>query len=234
VIHILVDRKNQFTFSLSKGCTLRVYLKKMKTPSLVKDYTKLSDVNLDFRAQAIIVSLTGNGYFTVTVPPLASLIATKTAYSTSLNNAVSGDKTAIALKNQAKEELLMMIKMLALNLESQAAGNRAMLVSTGFELASEGENVPPIHAPTNFVMLEGINKGEIKFSVKGVPRAISYIHQYTPDPLTESSIWISKASSLREHTFTGLTSGVRIHGRVAAIGRKNQEAYTEVLSKVVQ
>jgi hypothetical protein len=36
--------------------------------------------------------------------------------------------------------------------------------------------------------------------------AKAYIHQYTPDPLTEESVWVSKFVTDSRYTFTGLKS----------------------------
>ncbi len=125
----------------------------MKTPSLLKDYSRLSDPNLDFFAQSVIVSLTGNASFPTThlTPSLLNL-QRKEAYSTALEKFVTGYRTAIAVKQQARVALLTMMLNLATNLESIARGDRAMPGSSGLTPASEGENVPPPGAPTNFTI----------------------------------------------------------------------------------
>ncbi|HEY0668654.1 MAG TPA: hypothetical protein VGD22_10785 [Sphingobacteriaceae bacterium] len=206
----------------------------MKTPTLVRDYARLSDANLDFKAQAVIISLTGNAYFPTTVPSLTDFTTVKTDFSTAMNNAVSGDRTAIALKNQAKSVLTEAMRLLAVNIEFLAKGDRAKLVSSGFDLAADGENVPPLAAPADFKITDGLNPGELRFVVKRVPQAVSYVHEYTEDPVTPDSKWISKISTSREHVFTGIRSGVRVVGRTGAIGRKGQEAYSNMLTRVVQ
>lgn len=206
----------------------------MRVPSLVKDYSKLSDSNLDFRAESVILSLTGNANFPETVPTLANFTATHTAFVTALQNTVTGGRTEIALKNEARGELIAAMKQLALNIESLAPGDRPKLTSSGFELASDGENVPSIPAPADFKIADGANPGELKFSVRGVPQAVSYIHEYTEGPVTEDSKWVTKVSSTREHTFTGIRSGIRVYGRTAIVGRKGQEVYSATLTRVVQ
>jgi hypothetical protein len=206
----------------------------MKTPKLVKDYSRLSEANLDFKAQMIIVNLTDNPHFPVTSPTLANFSVIKNEYSAALQNSAEGAKTAVAIKNQAKTTLLQNMRFLAANIESLAQGDRAMLVSSGFELATEGENIPPLAAPTNFAISDGANAGELKLTVKGVPNAVSYLHEYTEGPVTEESVWVSKISTSRTHTFTGIRSGIRVYCRVAAVGRKGQEVYGNVLSRVVQ
>ena len=206
----------------------------MRTPTLVKDYSKLSDSNLDFKGEAVILSLTGNANFPETTPTLADFTTLHTAFVTAMQNTVTGGRTATAIKNQARTELISGMRQLALNIESLAPGDRAKLTSSGFDLAADGENVPPLSTPTEFKILDGVNPGELKFSVRGVPQAVSYVHEYTEAPLTEDSKWVSKVSSTREHTFTGIRSGIRVYGRTAVVGRKGQEAYSPTLSRVVQ
>lgn len=211
-----------------------VKTRNMKSTRLVKDYSRLSEANLDFKAQMVVINLTSNPNFPATTPSIADFTLLKQAYTQALQDSAEGSKTAIAIKNQTKEELLIAMRNLATNIESLAQGDRAKMVSSGFDLAGDGENVPPLGGPINFVLSDGLNPGELKLSVKAVQQAVSYVHEYTEGPVTEDSKWISKISTSREHTFTGVRSGVRVYGRVAAIGRKGQQAYSTVLTRVVQ
>jgi hypothetical protein len=206
----------------------------MKPATLIKDYSRLADINLGFKGQSVIVGLTNNASFTETTPALPAFVVVHSNFMKTMDQAASGDRTAIALKNQARTKLLAFLKQLALNVESLAPGDRAKLLSSGFDLASDGESVPALATPTEFKISDGVNAGELKFSVKRVPQAVSFVYEYTQEPLTAESVWISKASTSREYLFTGLKSGVRIYGRIAVIGRKKQEAYSAILSRVVQ
>lgn len=206
----------------------------MKAPTLVKNYGRLSDNNLNFRAEVISLALTGNLNFPITVPTLTEFDLKKAAFATAMQSISTGDRLSIAIKNEARAELLSTMKQLALNIESLAPGDRAKLLSSGFELGSDGENVPAIDAPKNFKISDGINSGELILSVKGVIQAASYMYEYTEDPLSAESRWVSKVSSSCKHTFRGLRPGIRIHGRVAIIGRKGQEAYSHTLTRIVQ
>ena len=206
----------------------------MKVSKLIKDYSKLSEANLDLKAQMVVINLTGNPHFPVTEPTLADFTLVRTAYTTALHNSVEGGKTAVAIKNQARVDLLANMRNLALDIEAQAQGDRAKMVSSGFDLAADGEGVPTLAAPTNFTLSDGMNPGELKLSVKAVANAASYVHEYTEGPITENSVWITKVTTSREYTFTGLKSGIRVYARVAAIGRKGQEVYSVVLTRVIQ
>ncbi|MHB1178391.1 MAG: hypothetical protein ACYCZO_08675 [Daejeonella sp.] len=206
----------------------------MRTPTLVKDYSRLSDNNLEFRAEAIAVSLADNPNFKATIPTLANFTRILAAFTSAMENINTGDRVNIAIKNQAREDLITSMKQLALNIESITPGDRAKLISSGFEIAADGDGAPSLEAPQNFKLREGKNPGEIISSVQGVPNAVSYMHEYTEDPIIPESRWISKVSSMREHTFKGLRSGLKVHVRVAVIGRKGQEVYSNTLTRIVQ
>jgi len=104
-----------------------------------------------------------------------------------MQTACSGDRVNIANKNQARENLLSTMKQLALHNESVATGNRAKQISSGFEIASDGDSTPALEQPKNFKLSEGKNPDEIVSSVEGVPNAISYMHEYSEDPVTPES-----------------------------------------------
>lgn len=206
----------------------------MRKPTLVKDYSKLNEANLELKSTEIIANLTGNVNFPVTVPSLADFTLIKDNYSSKLIAAGNGDKSAIAFKNESKQQLLDNLRFLAINIESQAMGNRAKMVTSGFDLAGSGENVPVLNTPENFKLSDGINPGEIRSEVKRVAQAKMYSHEYCLEPPTENTVWISHMVSTREFTFTGLPSGTRVYVRVAVIGSKKQIAYSVVLSRIVQ
>lgn len=206
----------------------------MKFATLIKDYSKLSESNLDLKGGKIIAALTGNADFPTTMPSLADFTAVKNTYSTNLVAASNGDRAAIARKNQDKDSLLGAMRLLAINIEGLAQGNQAKMVSSGFDVAANGDSVPAMGPPTNFKVSDGLNAGEIKTSVKGVERAIMYSHEYAlslPDADTSWTTWVSSSVSC---VFTDLPGGTRVYARVGAIARKEQLVYSDVLSRIVQ
>ncbi|MFI5453742.1 hypothetical protein ACHMWN_16505 [Pedobacter sp. UC225_61] len=140
----------------------------------------------------------------------------------------------MSLKNDAREALLSSLRLLAQAIEAMAEGNRSKLISSGFDLANETESASSLSAPQEFSLQDGMKPGEIKFVIKAVENAKSYIFEYTEEPLTIESSWVSKGSSKREYTFDNLPSGKRIYGRVVAIGTRGQEGTTNVLTRMVQ
>jgi hypothetical protein len=109
-----------------------------------------------------------------------------------------------------------------------------VLVSSGFTLAKTGQPVAPITNPQGLQVENGVNSGEVISSVNAVKGAMAYVHQYTADPITDNSQWISVTSTKRKNVFTGLEPTKIYWFRVAAIGVNEQIAYSEMLSKIVQ
>ncbi len=206
----------------------------MKQQRLIKDYGKLSDSKLALRSKNVVDSLTGNPAFTDTIPSNADFTLLQTAYVTALNKTGNGDRQLIALKNQAKDALLNGMRQLSTDVEAIANGDKALLISSGFELASTGEGTSSLGLPTDFKITDGVNAGELKFSCKKAANAMAYNYEYTDEAPTDLTQWKVVPSTNREITVRGLRSGVRVYGRIKAIGRKNQEANSDVLSRVVQ
>jgi hypothetical protein len=72
------------------------------------------------------------------------------------------------------------------------------------------------------------------FSFARVPGARSYQYQYTEEPLTDSSVWLTQTGTRRKNLFTGLESRKRFWVRVGAVGDHKQLVFSDPLSRVVQ
>ena len=206
----------------------------MKKDRIITNYGKYNDVELDFKTKHIIESLTDNVNFSTTTPSLADLTALSNSYNLALNKAKTGEKSQIANKNAIRKLLLNMLQELAVNIESQAFNDRSRLITSGFDVSSNSGSTPQLSAPKNFRVLDGSNKGEIKLTSNGATNALSYLHEYTEDELTEEAIWKSETSSSKNHIFKNIPSGRRIYARTKAIGTKGQEITSNTLSRIVQ
>jgi hypothetical protein len=111
-------------------------------------------------------------------------------------------------------------------------GDRTLLLSSGFEIS--GTKKPNNLKPIERLEVKIDQPNEAVTKVKRVRGARAYIHQYTPEPLTNTSIWTTKVISLNTHTFTGLQSKERFLFQVIAIGNKGQEVSSPVVARVIQ
>jgi hypothetical protein len=205
----------------------------MKQARLKTDFSKLSDSDLEIKAQAVVSAMTDNPFFSTPVPSLITVSAAITSYSTALSKAQTRDKAEIANKNFMRTELEKTLGLLAGWVSFTAGGLENVLVSSGFDLAKTASNLPPIGVPDNFSVLNGVNEGEVVSSVDRVIGAKSYIHEYTADPLTPGSEWTQEFTTIRKRTIANLVPGQKYWFRVAAIGPRNQITYTNAQLRMV-
>jgi hypothetical protein len=200
---------------------------------VVIDYGGLSDANLKVKSENVVIAMTNNQAFPQTTPTMAEFAVMQTNFATALEKAVNGDRILGALKNQAREVLLVGMNQLAGNVNFVANGDKAILLSSGFDLTSPGESVTFLDASI-LKMTDGNAPGELKFNWSKVEHAISYALEWTKEIPTANTIWHSEPTSIREFIVKNLDSGTRIYARVRAIGHKGLVSVSEVQTRIVQ
>lgn len=206
----------------------------MKSPRITTSFTALSDGNLEKKALAIIDAMTDNANFPTPTPALSDVSAALTDYSNALSLAQNRDKLQVAIKNTKRKTLLNLLKELATYVNFIANGNKSVIISAGFDASKDGVSAPPLTQPKNFKVKSGMNSGQAITSISGVKGARSYVHQCTPDPLTDASVWESNFVTTRTFTFEGMVPGKKTWFRVGAVGTGKQRAYTDPISMVIQ
>ena len=197
-------------------------------------FRRFSDAELEVFAQAVATSMTGNSYFPASMPTLTAMVTATTVFSEALSRAKSGNKTDIVLKSQKRQELLDALTVLALEVMLIAAGNEAILVSSGFHLQKTREPQPPITSVGIRSVTDGPAPGQLKVHLNKVGSAVMYEYHYTPDPITPNSEWKRQTSTLVRFTITDLESGKRYWIRAAALGREEQVVFSDPVSRIVQ
>ena len=206
----------------------------MKNSKIIINFATLSDANLETRALSIVDKMTDNPNFPTPSPTLAELTAAATEYSDALSMAQNKDKMQIAIKNKKREALENVLRSIGGYVNFTANGDRSVIISAGFEANRDTTSALPMPDPKNFTVVSGRNPGEAVTSVSGVKGIKTYAHQYTPDPLTATSVWQSKYVTSRTYTFEGLEPAQKIWFRVAALGTGDQIAYTDPISMIIQ
>jgi hypothetical protein len=119
---------------------------------------------------------------------------------------VTGIMEKVAIKNDLRNLLIGALKQLGQHVALVAKGNVALLLSSGFPLTkSKGETV--LSEPQDFKVSAGRNYGEVILKIKRVPGTKSYLYQYTPDPITEASVWKSIIGTRCKKTIKDLPLG---------------------------
>jgi hypothetical protein len=208
---------------------MKKYLRKV-----VKYFKELADAKLLAFARHVVASVAAAGEsFPNPTPALAVISVEIDTYANLLQLSAGEGKVQIALKNKSKQTLLQMLSQLADYVNMTAQGNEVVLTKSGYELSKIPEPII-MKAPEHLVVCDGNNSGELVLKFKRVKGALSYLYQYTTDPLLSESSWVSKAATTTSFTFTGLTKCTNYYCRVVAIGCKKQSVNSIVVSRVSQ
>jgi hypothetical protein len=147
-------------------------------------------------------------------------------------NARGRDKEMIAIKNNKKAIVQELLQELADYVTATCKGNISLMLSSGFDVVSEGRSNLKVAVEKLEVKL-GL-PGEATTKVRHVTGARAFIHQYTTELPGLHSNWVSEGCGLRYYTFRGLISDKRYWFRVVAIGSGMQRAFSPVVSVVIQ
>jgi hypothetical protein len=205
----------------------------MKKVKALINFSKYTDAGLETKAGYILQLMTGNPSFTDPIPTLAELGLVLNSYSKALVEAAGLDRVKVAEKNKLRFKLEQMLSQLGTYVNYAASGDEAIITSSGFSV-NKAPEPRIITNPGIPVITNGINSGQLVSSVKAVKGASVYLHEIAPDPLTDNSVWKSTPSSRSRFTFTDLQPGKKYWVRVAAIGSKDQIAYSNNASLFVQ
>ena len=163
-----------------------------------------------------------------------ALAAAVKAFSEALALAIDGGKTAVAKKNAARKALARQLKMAAGFVTMVAADDESIVIAAGFETKKPRESRPAISAPQNIQLESGSNAGDIVVSVDAVDDVKTYMFEYTADPLTGTSKWITELDTRSSFEIAGLTPGQKYWFRVAAIGKRGAKVYSNEVATFVR
>ena len=167
-------------------------------------------------------------------PPaaLAGITTKLPAFQVSLVKAKSRDKEMVAIKNQLKAEIMALLEELAEYVAVVCNGNKALILSSGFDVTEEqtGSKTPSIE----LIEVELGEPGVATIRVKKQSGAVAYVHQYAMEPPGPNTMWHGEGSTTNNHTFNGLVSDKRYWFRVVAVGRKGQKGYSPIVSRAIQ
>ncbi len=183
--------------------------------------------------QRVLEKMEENKPVFATPPAALAVLKTKVPlFQESLKNAKSRDKEMVAVKNQIKSEIMALLEELAEYVTLICNGNRAMMLSSGFDVTDEQSGTKPPSIELLEVVLGGT--GVATTRAKQVSGALSYVHQYAMEPPGPNTLWHGEGSSTGSYTFNGLISDKRYWFRVVAVGRKGQKAYSPIVSRAIQ
>jgi hypothetical protein len=167
--------------------------------------------------------------------PLVKAVLQKSCDDFRVAGSMAGrkDRALLSAKNDRKADLVRDLDILNEYVTATCKGDKTMLLQSGFDitgLKNESQELQP------FKEVKVISElpGSATIRVSKVTNAKSYVYQYTADPLSPDSVWVSETVLAREHTFSNLNSVARYWFRVIAIGKGNQAVYSPPMARVIQ
>jgi len=195
-------------------------------------YKHSGDAKLNMLTLRILESLKDNPYFPNPTPARSELEKAFQEFQLAASVAGRFDRTRVSAKNDKKVILLQLLSDLVAYVEATSLGDKTMLLSSGFDITGIKSDTTTLQ-PIKTLTVETNAAGQAITRVNRVSGARSYVHQYTSDPITSDSVWVSETSTERQHTFNNLPSVTKCWFRVIAVGRR-QSVYSPPVARVIQ
>jgi hypothetical protein len=206
----------------------------MIAPKLKLYFGGFNDSAFENKSQAIYAAMNENPYFLKPTPALEDLQSAITQFGELNTSSASGDRYQIAEKNRSRKELETLLRRLGGYVIMTGGDDRAILVSSGFDLEKERE-ATVVLAPQSMKLVSGQNSGEVNIRISGAKGVQTYQYEYTADPMTDNSLWQSETNSKAVHIFKDLVPAKRYWFRVATIGRgSGVKVYNSEVSFIIQ
>lgn len=199
---------------------------------IVNNRRKMRQNELATLGYCVVNKMEDNPAFPHPPSALAELKKVLPEYLSALAHAMGLGIETVALKDQKKKIVLNLLDELATYVTNSCRGDRALLLSSGFDINKEG-GAGPEPAIKKLEVILG-KPGEVTMRIRKATGAVAFIFEYTTEPPGPNTTWKSRGSSLRTHTIKGLTSDQRYWFRGVAIGSGEQFANSEVISRVIQ
>ncbi len=209
---------------------------------LILNFDRLNEADLLAKTGVIISALSNNPHFPEPwLPQLATLAQISAAYDAYLDAyhaALSGDKSKIILRNNARAILTDYIKKLAPYLEIIALDDIVILASSGYSIRNDSTHIndnDPLPAPSNVKVTHGLKKGSINIRATPIQGAGSYeIQTAQIDPTIEIN-WQHRQTSLTcSHIILeGLTPTHIYWLRIRGVSRLGAGAWSEPVMIII-
>ncbi|MCU7550579.1 hypothetical protein OCK74_15780 [Chitinophagaceae bacterium LB-8] len=207
------------------GVIVSSQCKLMSTPILTNGFDDLSDYSLKMKASNIISKMAGNSNFPKPTPALEDISTTLSEFMKENN---------LIYRIQKRQKLIRLLQSLAGYVSYIADRDQQKLISSGFDIRFEQQAPVEIGKPENLQVAAGRNPGELQLSSSRVVGAIFYNFQYTVDPITPNSLWISHIESANKFILKNLEKGKKYWCRVGAVSMNEKVTFSDAVEGLVQ
>jgi len=186
---------------------------------VLRDYTTKTDGQLGDAALHVATSLTGNVNFTT--PPItpAALTTQATAFNTAVAKSLNGTPADTLDKTNKHDALIASLNQLATYVDLIANGDAAIILSSGFNLASTSRTTA-VPGTTSILSVTNVASGKLGLELQVADNAWAYIVEYTALP--SGAKLTATFTNPHDVTLTGLTAGTNYSIRVQVMGSGNQ------------
>jgi len=188
------------------------------------------------KGRQIVTAMTNNTNFPNPSPPLTEITASLDELTQAfalVQSAKSEVSTRVVTQDNSEAKLDQLLTQLAGYVESVAGRDDTLITSVGMETKAVPSAATVPSVPQALAANAGEHEGEINLLWKAVPKARSYIIEFSLDPATASSWTHVGIATSASKVVTNLTSGKRYWFRVAAVGAGGQSGWSEHATKVV-
>lgn len=200
----------------------------MKT---IFSFSGMRDAALDQFAEGVLVKMGGNPLFPDPDPALTDLETDLLAFRSSMVDAVLRSRQSVIVREQKRAALEKTLRLIAYYVDKVADGDRAKILSAGFEFAKSPENAKPCPKPSNVRVEYGlVGSGQAKVRVQPEKSAVAYRYEYR---LTGTETWTEEIRTRSWIVLEGLESLQTYEFRVACIGTHPGITYSDVVSSLV-
>jgi hypothetical protein len=177
-------------------------------------FARLSDMELDNFAQSVIDSMTGNATYPTPPITMANLQTAKTDFTNKIAAAQAGGPADTAAKNNSRQSLLGMLRLLAAYVQMRSNNDMALLLSSGFQAQSTNRASAPLDQPQGLA-LKNSASGQLVASVTPVKNTSMYEGRIELDADWLPSVFTGDS----QHVICdGLTPGKNYTAQVRALG----------------
>jgi hypothetical protein len=178
-------------------------------------FAQLPDAALDEFTGQVIAGLTGNAAFPTPTVSLADLGTAKTAFEDALTAMTNGGKQATAAKDAAREALVNLLRQEANYVQGAANNDLAVLLSSGFQAASNNRTQTQLTKPS---IQDILNEISTQLVVRGRPVANARAYEAQVKNGTGGFVPAGTFTKVSRMVVSGLTPGQTYTVQIRAVG----------------
>ncbi|MBL0309062.1 MAG: fibronectin type III domain-containing protein [Bacteroidetes bacterium] len=188
----------------------------------------LSDLSVSAKitkARRIVTMSTGNPNVPSPTPTLADITIAVDALAEA-EEWMPGTKAQTIERNNREKALDTLLVRYQRYVEFTADGDPGIVLSTGIDIRDANSPVGILEIPSDFSAINTRVKKQVKLKWKPVKKRISYVVEYTIDPIGDGPFFNVECTRAAI-SLNGLNSDVKYYFRVATISTAGSSGFTE-------